>query len=206
MDEALLVILRPRAAPAALAWLEKALASPTLAAFAAARRKVGSAAVELTAPEQRELGLDLRGWTLDDCARALLLRAATPRWAAECWRRAELRERRALLKALPLLRPPEAYLELALEGCRTAVTPVFEAVACDNRYPAMHFSDRAFACLALKAALSGLDLERIVGLEQRGGEELRRMARAAADERRAAGKPVPPELSALAGEAAEAAR
>jgi len=202
MQDALIGLLRRRLTPPAMDWLEKQAEAPSAAAFAAARRKVGFARFDLTPAERLELGVDLVGWGVDDGARAVLLRAADPAWALATWRRAELRERRAILRALPLLRPAAAYLELALEGCRSSIVPVFEAIACDNCYPAMHFSDRAFAQLALKAAVYGLDLGRVVGLEQRGGQDLRRLAAAAAQERRAAGRTVPLELAALAGEEA----
>ena len=51
--------------------------------------------------------------------------------------------------------------------------------------------------MVLKAVFVGLPLERIVGLEQRLTAELSRMALDYASERRAAGRPVPGDLSRL---------
>jgi hypothetical protein len=74
------------------------------------------------------------------------------------------------------------------------VQSVFEAIACENAYPARHFPDQNFNKLVLKAFFTGVGVARIVGLGGRRTAELRRMAEDYASERRAAGRSVPPDL------------
>lgn len=71
---------------------------------------------------------------------------------------------------------------------------VFEAVACDTPYPFLHFDDDAWRQLLLKAVFIEAPLWRVHGLDARLSAELARMALDFADERRSAGRPVPPEL------------
>ena len=44
---------------------------------------------------------------------------------------------------------------------------LFEALACDNPYPASCFPDAAFYQLVARAERSGFPLDRIVGLDRR---------------------------------------
>ena len=64
----------------------------------------------------------------------------------------------------------------------------------ENRYPAAHFADANFNQLVIKAFFTGVAVDRIVGLERRKSDELRRMAADYASERRAAGRAVPNDL------------
>jgi hypothetical protein len=75
------------------------------------------------------------------------------------------------------------------------VQSVFEAIACENPYPARFFPDLNFNQLVLKAFFTGIAVRRIVGLGARNSPELVRMANAYASERRAAGRSVPDDLS-----------
>jgi len=58
-------------------------------------------------------------------------------------RRGEVRERQAVLRVLP--RCPSRHGSSTLRSMRAApnVQSVFEAIACDNAYPARHFPDAA---------------------------------------------------------------
>jgi hypothetical protein len=100
-------------------------------------------------------------------------------------------ERCAVLMTLPVLPEPARFSPIAEESCRTHVLDVFEAIACENCYPARYFDDASFNQLVIKALFMGSDLGRIAGLAQRTTPELRRMIRAFASERRAAGRPIP---------------
>jgi hypothetical protein len=108
-------------------------------------------------------------------------------------------ERVAVLRALPHLPEPDRFLALAIHACRTNVTPVFEAIACENPYPAAFFPERAFNQMVLKALFVGVRVGRIVGLDRRHNQELARMAAGYASERRAAGRPVPSDVTILSG-------
>jgi hypothetical protein len=152
----------------------------------------------------RAAGVD---WPLaarvDELWRVALLVAAAPRadlatLVADGFRGGDTDERRAVLRALPLLPDPSRFAPLAADACRTSVRPIFEAIACENPYPVRHLAALHFEQMVLKATFLDVPLARIFGLEGRLTPELRRMARDYADERRAAGRPVSSDLAALA--------
>jgi hypothetical protein len=74
------------------------------------------------------------------------------------------------------------------------VGDVFQAIACENSYPASHFAEPNFNQLVIKAFFTGIAVRRIAGLEERKTAELRRMAADYASERRAAGRSVPGDI------------
>jgi hypothetical protein len=169
-------------------------------------RRLGSAAVALDAGERAGLsraGLPLpEGWPLAAVGRAGLLatvmqglgREARVQLAQSVFKTGDNEERAALLKALTLLPEPEAFVELAIDSCRSHVQSVFEAIACENPYPARWFPEPSFNQLVLKAFFVGVAVRRVQGLASRRSPELVRMALAYASERRAAGREVPPDL------------
>lgn len=160
-----------------------------LAAYSGAARKVGKTPVSVG-----ERG----SWGMDEVARAALLVNAYPRIVPdELWARGDNRERQAVLKALPLLPEPERFAAIAIEACRSNVLTIFEAIACENPYPARYFPELHFNQMALKAAFNGVALARIVGLRERLNPELARMASDFAAERRAAGRSVPADLGLI---------
>jgi hypothetical protein len=113
------------------------------------------------------------------------------------FRTGDSEERIALLAVLPALPDALAYVETAVEACRTNVGDVFEAIACENEYPARHFSEQAFNQMVMKAVFSGVSLSRVWGLAGRVNSELERMARDYSAERRAAGREVPADVTRL---------
>jgi hypothetical protein len=181
--------------------------SALLEAFSLAGRRLGQKPLEATGDTLAGLGLSLAPDTLTPALlrrMALLLRAQArleperyEALVAACYRSGDNAERQAVLKALPLLDRPERFLELARDACRTHVQPVFEAIACENPYPAAYFSEPAFNQLALKAVFTGVPLARVVGLERRRNPELARMAADYASERKAAGRGIPDDLTLL---------
>jgi len=147
-------------------------------------------------------------WGVDELGRAtFLLTAAThlpavtfERLVDECYRHGDNRERQAVLRALPLLPDPEHFVPIGVDACRTHIQPIFEAIACENPYPATYFPELNFNQMVLKALFLGVALERIAGLEQRVTPELRRMAIDYASERQAAGRSIPGDMWRLTGE------
>ncbi|MCF4129921.1 EboA domain-containing protein [Methylobacterium sp. SyP6R] len=118
---------------------------------------------------------------------------------AELCRRADLREHVTYLRGLPLY-PGAALLEdVAAEALRSAVTPVFAALAHRNPYPAEVFAEPRWSQMVLKAVFVGLPLGPIVGLDARANPHLASMLRDFASERVAAGRPVPPDLARCLG-------
>jgi hypothetical protein len=116
-------------------------------------------------------------------------------WVDGLWRAAALRERQAILRVLALLPDPGRFLAIALDAARTSTQPVFEAIACENPYPAAYFPESSFNHLVLKAVFTEVALARILGLVDRRNADLARMARDYASERRAAGRAVPADLA-----------
>ena len=143
---------------------------------------------------------------LDEVARialALCVREAEPHApeaeliVSELYFRGDQREKQAVLRALPLLANPARYVALAVEAVRSSVQTVFEAIACENSFPADFFSDAQFNQLVLKALFNEVPTSRIAGLEKRVQPELVRMVQGYAAERRAAGRSVPADIETI---------
>jgi hypothetical protein len=79
----------------------------------------------------------------------------------------EIGEHMALFRGLPLYPVPERLIARAAEGIRSAVQPVFEAVAHANPYPYERFSETQWNHMVLKALFIGSTLDPIQGLDQR---------------------------------------
>ncbi|MCC6848943.1 MAG: EboA domain-containing protein [Deltaproteobacteria bacterium] len=177
-------------------------------AFASAGRRFGTAAIGSGATVAGAGGRtwSIAGWGLDEAARALLVlggvaalpAADQPAFVDGLYRAGALRERQAVLRALALLPDPARFCAIALDACRASAQPVFEAIACENPYPAAWFAEPSFNQMALKAVFTGVAVARILDLETRRTADLARMAADYAAERRAAGRPVPTDLALLA--------
>lgn len=185
---------------------------PLLVAYATAPQHVGRDALALSPAELDELrsaapGIGFERWTREDAARALLLIArrnagqagdAFVTDALACFEQGDAREQQSWLRAIALWPEAKAFLPAAIDSCRTNIIPVFEALACENPYPAAHFPERNFNQMVLKAMFNSIELKRIVGLEARRNAELKRMARDYAAERTAAGRTVPADIGLAA--------
>jgi hypothetical protein len=119
--------------------------------------------------------------------------------AEDCFRHGDNGERRAVLRCLSLFSEPERYVDLAAQACRSSVQTVFEALACENPFPAASMPDLLFNQMVLKALFTEVALDRVTGLEARITPELSRMAEGYASERRAAGRSVPHDIVLLVG-------
>jgi hypothetical protein len=216
--------LDARLAPEQLAWLDEQVqriasggSAPALAAaIGLAPRRLGKAALDLIATEReagRRLvdGLDTTGWSVDQAARMLFLlasfdgdeRAFAGRLEA-LLRSGEIGEHIALYRGLPLYPAPELLLPLAGEGVRSAVLPVFEAVAHRSPFPAAHFPEPMWNQMVVKALFIESRLAPIQGLDERRNPELARMLVDYARERWAARRSVSPELWRCVGPFADA--
>lgn len=208
----LLSVVRARAGELAADWIERSATSESVDAFCnaytAAPKHVGRAPLALSESERVDLtasapDLPCDRWTVDDAARAVLLLSAAQRLdaeafvhlAIECYERGDAREQQGWLRAISLLPQADRFTALAVDACRTNIVPLFEAIACENPYPAHHFPERQFNQLVLKALFNSIALARIVGLPTRVNPELSRMARDYAAERRAAARSVPSDIS-----------
>lgn len=175
------------------------------AAFGPVSRRLGKASLaleldDLAAAEQARPGWQPAGLTVDQAARILLLldTANAPGILAERLKNlaatADLGELIAIYTGLPLYPDPETLVPFAIDGLRTSVRAVFEAVAHDNPFPAEHFPQSAWNHMVLKTLFIDSVLHSIAGLDRRWNEELAKILVDYANERRAAHRPVTPKL------------
>lgn len=190
----------------ALAAAEQPLGVTFRATLASTARRLGPIA-DTRVDAVDELGL--RGhWTLSDVVRlALILRALdrTPEGehastVMRLFESGEIGEQVSLLRTLSVLPDPGRFVQTGLEACRTNAKAVFEAIVCENPYPAAHFPERGFNQAVLKALFLEVAVRRIEGLSARLTPELRRMAADFASERRAAGRSVSEDTTYLSGQ------
>ncbi|MEV0387507.1 EboA domain-containing protein [Nonomuraea sp. NPDC050643] len=170
-------------------WLESALGEPgTIArSFAAAGRRTGRAPLP-AAP----------GWTADEAARALLLAALPPdRLPAELpdlYRYGDADEKRAVLKALPLLPIGTEAVPLLRDAIRTNDARLLAAAV--GPY-SRHLDQPAWRQAVLKCVFMGVPLAEVDRLGERADAELTAMLAAYADELAAAGRSMPADAAAL---------
>lgn len=214
--DVLLASIRAQISAEAAAWLDAARrqaaadpVTPLLRAYTEASRHLGRTPLVLSEsartmhPELARVPRD--HLTLEDAGRVLLLLtryAAVPgssrdhtAAAIDCYEQGDTGEQQSWLRTVALLPEPAQFLPVVVDACRTSIVPLFEAVACENPYPAAHFPERNFNQMVLKALFNGIALNRIVDLPSRLNPELSRMASDYADERRAAGRSIPVDIS-----------
>ncbi|MET7865498.1 EboA domain-containing protein [Micromonospora taraxaci] len=173
-------------------WLDTALrrvaAEPTeiTRLFPAAGRRCGRGALP-GAPD----------WTADDAARVLLL-TALPRdhaaYAESLYQHGDAAERRAVLRALPLLPIDAAGVPLLHDAIRTNDTRLVAAAL--GPY-ARHLDPAAWRQAVLKCVFSGVPLAAVADLDARADGELAAMLAALAAERHAAGRDLPADATDL---------
>ena len=140
-------------------------------------------------------------WGADEAARAVILLslAGRPReeyaqTVQQCYEFGDSREQQSWLQSLSLLPQNEMFLQTAIDSCRTNIVPLFEAIACENTYPAEHFPELNFNQMVLKCLFNRIELSRIAGLELRLNPELSRMADCYERELNAARRDVPKDI------------
>jgi hypothetical protein len=112
---------------------------------------------------------------------------------------ADMNELVALYSALPLLAYPGSFVQRTKEGIRTNISPVLEAIALHNPYPAEYLDEEAWNQMILKCFFTEKPVEQIIGLDERANPHLAVMLCDYARERWAAGRPVNPQLWRLVG-------
>lgn len=169
-------------------------------------------AARLFASAGREVGRDPLSAepfapTADDAARAAIVAAladgaAAPDTAITLYRRGDDAERRGVLRGLDALVSPteewrDAGLDLVRDALRANDTRIVAAAL--GRFAAEHLDDHAWRHGVLKCVFLGIPLSVVAGLDVRADDELAAMASRFAEERRAAGRPVPDDLVLIAG-------
>lgn len=174
-------------------------------AFGKVVRLFGKNPVNYSESQLKEAGSILPGWTppstCDRLIRTLILLEIPYKDAGEYFHIVEelfsagdVGELAALYGALPVLPFPEKFILRCMEGIRTNMGEVFEAVANNNVYPSLYLDEDAFNQMVLKCLFVGKPLRKITNLGKRLNEKLARMASDYAHERWAAQREVSPEL------------
>ena len=214
-----------RSSAAAADWflgqLERLKSSPSdkdiYLALGYATRKLGKGDLELK-PEERAAATAARpswdpsDWSVDQAARIAFVLAGQARDGKAFKARLEMLfntadvwELIAFYRGLPLYLNAADHVARAREGTRSAMQPIFEAVAHRNPYPMEEFDENAWNHMVLKALFIGSKLAPILGLDDRANARLARMLCDYAHERWAAQRSVSPELWRCVGPHADAA-
>ncbi|MFF9779047.1 EboA domain-containing protein [Streptomyces sp. NPDC013978] len=131
-----------------------------------------------------------------DAVRVLILHAARADTGAltRVYRQGTADERRAVLHALPHLVPGPEALHLVEDALRTNDTRLVAAAL--GPYAARRLAPHPWRHAVLKCLFTGVRVDEVADLTRRarGDGELARMLRAFAEERTAAGRPVPEDL------------
>lgn len=208
-----LKIITQRADLKSLDWLQGRIekinsdGSPTLffLAFSQASRFFKKDSLNLSEAEKSRASslvpdFDPSHWDVLQTARTYLLlnySAEKEAWLKsihQLFETGDLHEQQALYAALPLMPYPLEMLSRAIEGCRTNMTLVFDAIALNNPYPKDRFPEANWNQMVLKSIFMQRPIYRIQGLEKRRNQALADIASDFAHERWAAGRPVMPEL------------
>lgn len=163
--------------------------------FAAAGREVG----------REPLSAEPFAPTGDDAARAAIVAAladsgADPAVAAALYRRGDDAERRGVLRGLDAIPDPTPAwravgLDLVADALRANDTRLVAAAL--GSFAAAHLDDHAWRHGVLKCVFLGIPLSVVAELEARADDELAAMSARFAEERRAAGRTVPDDLTLL---------
>jgi hypothetical protein len=112
---------------------------------------------------------------------------------------ADMHEQQSLYAALPIMPFQPEMIERAIEGLRTNISSVFDAVALNNPYPSEYFDERAWNQMVLKAIFMQRPLYQIQKADSRANPVLAKILVDFAHERWAAGRTVMPELWRFVG-------
>lgn len=217
----LLDLIEAQASAEALDWLNKQVdryqstESDTLfyMAFGRVPRHFGNESLDLTEEKQSQanhleqlIGLNPSFWTTAQAVRIYLLLQIYRPDASEYQAKidkilstADMGEQVALFSSFALLPHRDRLVNQAIDGLRTNITDVFDAIALNNPFPATYFSEGAWNQMVLKAAFLDRPIYRIYGIEERANPTLATIISDFAHERWAAGRIVSPELWRLFG-------
>jgi hypothetical protein len=161
---------------------------------------LGLSTEEKVQAEKLVAGFEPSRWDLLQIARTYLLlhfQREKEKWldaVSQLFETGDLYEQQALYASLPLMPFPEELLSRAIDGCRTNMTLIFDAIALNNPFPAKYFPEANWNQLVLKSIFMQRPLYRIQKLDERRNPALADIASDFAHERWAAGRDVMPEL------------
>ncbi|MCB0688761.1 MAG: EboA domain-containing protein [Saprospiraceae bacterium] len=137
-------------------------------------------------------------WTLDDLCRLSLLLALDPQvskdYITTLIGASDMREQVVIYRSLPYLSNPEDFTMMTIDGIRTNMVDVFDAIALDNDFAYRHFPQNAWNQMVLKAIFMERPIYRIWGLDERRNQDLADILYDFVHERWSAKRLVTPEL------------
>ncbi|MBI3509181.1 MAG: EboA domain-containing protein [Bacteroidetes bacterium] len=180
-------------------------------AFSKAVRLFGRSELKFSADEYAQAGKICEGWrpprSIDKAVRTLILLQIPNENETEyvhtiedLFSTADAGEQVVIYSALPLFYFPEKFIPRCMEGVRSNMGEVFEAVANENPFPSNYLPEDAFNQMVLKSLFVGKPLYKIQNLHKRPNKKLAHMASDYAHERWAAGRELNPETWQLVGD------
>jgi hypothetical protein len=150
--------------------------------------------------ESLRTGFSPESWDQLQTARTYLLlhypsadKTAWMKSIRQLFETADMHELKSLYAALPLMPFQEHLVTRAIEGLRTNITLVFDAVALNNPFPAERLHEEAWNQMVVKAIFMQRPLFQILDVDRRANESLAHTLIDFAHERWAAGRSVMPE-------------
>ncbi len=107
---------------------------------------------------------------------------------------ADTREQISIFKSIPYLENASYFAPIVVNGIRTNIVDVFDAITLKNPYPASYFSQDEWNQMILKAVFMERPIYQIKDIDQRKNEKLAHILFDYARERWAASRRVTPEL------------
>lgn len=211
MRERLLTILASNASTDAVKWLTESIEKgeanfekrPFYYAFSGVSRHFHKQALIEVSDSQAQgvkdncLNFTIEGWDEFRLARVILLLHLGDQeedifleTIAALLNTADLREQAAIFSACALLPSQEELVEPAIDGLRSNIVDIFDAIALGNPFPAAHFSDEAWNQMILKTYFINRPLYRVIGVEKRANAALTEAISDLAHERWAAGRTI----------------
>jgi hypothetical protein len=191
-------IIKANASQKELNWIETKAAGSLQSlqtAFVATPRFINKTPINTSSTLN---GVDFKIWTLDKLVRAYFLtclgdsdKEAYNKTLNTLFETAENNEAVALISSLGLLENPEIWILKATDAVRSNIGVVFDAIAFENPYPKLYFSELAWNQLVLKCIFNDKPIHRILGLDERANKELATSISNLAHERWAAGRTIP---------------
>ena len=172
-------------------------------AFSGTPRKVSKVPLQLEEAQISALrtinpAFNLETWTVDELCRVALMTALPARKNKEIldklFSTADMRESVALFKGLIYLDNANAFVLRAIDGLRTNIQHVFDAIALDNCFPSKYFEEAPWNQMVLKALFMDRPIYRIDQLDERKNATLAAILHDYAHERWSAHRKVSPEL------------
>ncbi len=171
--------------------------------FSSAARKTSKAGLELTDDQISRLqavqpAFNVSTWTIDELCRIAFMTSLpvenNQTILDKLFDTADMRESVALFKGISFLDNAAEFKLRTIDGLRTNITPVFDAIALDNAYPIAHFDEAPWNQMVLKALFMQRPIYRIWGVDERKNKTLALILRDYAHERWSAHRQVNPEL------------